>query len=241
MSTRDWVSWVYTRSAPGAAILLVCCSAGPRIWTFAGYKGRVSRTVLIVPLATSSELGDQRTGVILSDSSRLTASLRSCKYLAESWRDGRIACSDAFAEDSALSQVEQRFALDQPITSAIWMALRQRTGADTALLFRPESASASHEVNRDRFFAPLKGSSSQNDQMSCSSGTCVKTENRTELAYVVSAELIDMGTGRVLRTGIYSDSASRTVPRNLGYAEAPPSEALLVRILVKLGMGMLTD
>jgi hypothetical protein len=225
--------------------LLASCRPGPQIWTSPAYQPQALHTILLVPLATSSELGDQRTGVILSNPTRWTASTRACTYLASSWHDGSILCLDIpnIVDNPTLSRVEYSFALDQPITGDTWHALQASTGADAALLFRPEGADSAQDVSHRRMYpAPFgRAASSQNDVQSCPNRTCVATKNETELEYTVSARLVDMRTGRTLRTGSYSDSASRTVPRNLGYAEAPPSETLLVRIIVKLGARMLTD
>lgn len=69
----------------------------------------------------------------------------------------------------------------------------------------------------------------------------IQTKNQTELSYTVSAWLVDTQTGKALKSGIHCDDESRTVKRNLGFAEAPAAEPLLTRILVELSEKMLED
>lgn len=229
-----------TRTATCFALLFTSCGASPRIWTSPEYQPHALGGILVAPLATSGELGDLRTGVILSDATRWTANAQACTNLAASLPDRHVVCLDipTLARHPALSRIEHSFALDEPIATDTWWALRSSSGADLALLFRPENANSSQDVSHRRF---SRTAGSQNDVLSCPDGPCLLTKNETELEYLISARLVDMRTGRTLRTGSYSDRASRTVPRNLGYAEPPPSEILLVRIMVKLGSSMLAD
>ena len=67
------------------------------------------------------------------------------------------------------------------------------------------------------------------------------TVSNTELGYTVSASLVDMQSGALLKVGVHSASDSRKEPRNLGFAEPPPAAPLLERIMLALGEKLLAD
>src|SRR4051812_14210997 len=102
-----------------SACAVVGCGAGPQVKVTAQYRPDALRDtrVLIVPLAVSEELGDQRTGVILSDVARSAASDAACREMAEELGKHTIICLDrqTSARSPALSELERLFALDQPI------------------------------------------------------------------------------------------------------------------------------
>ena len=245
------------------ALALTSCGGGPQIQVTADYKPQtcVGQRVLLVPLAVSDDLGDQRTGVVLASDARSSASEAACSKLAQGWSKGTLICPpfDAEKKPSSLMDLEKAFALDAPVAPALWEALRGNFNADYALMFRPENVSSSNHVDRD---APSKDSPAARGAVVgaaalVSPGMLVgaligagansdrkpeaSTKSRTELNYTVSATLLDMRSGKVLKVGLNQGSAAQTVPRNLGYAEAPPVVPLLEKIMVPLGEEMLAD
>lgn len=229
-------------------------------WTFAlsGCGGPVIRgvpehqpealrgkRVLFVPLAISDELGDERTGVVLSNEARLVASEAACKRIAEEWSDGELVCLERarLAKSSSLSELQLLFARDRAIPLTLLRALRREYGTEFALLFRPESTASSQRVTQKRVLvsSPVAGLLPGGlglAAMVASAESRKVTTNRTELKYTVSASLVSMN-GKLLMVGVHSDSESHTVNRNLGYAEPPPIEPLLEGIMLELGEGML--
>lgn len=247
------------------ALTAAACGGGPQVKATPNYtpKACEGQRVLLVPIAVSDDLGDRRTGVVLSDNARRVASEATCTQLAKSWSKGTLVCPpfDVTGKPAALSELERAFALDAPVPPTVWQTLRGGFQADYALLFRPENVSASNQVERD---APAKG-----DTAAAARGFTVgvaalvspaalvgallggaaaserkpeaTTSNRTELNYTLSATLLDMRSGNVLKVGVNQGSAKRDVPRNLGYAEPPPIAPLLEEIMVPLGERMLDD
>jgi hypothetical protein len=67
------------------------------------------------------------------------------------------------------------------------------------------------------------------------------TFNETELSYIVSASLVDLQSGKLLRVGVHSGSAVREVRRNLGFAEPPPAAPILEDVMAELGEAVLDD
>lgn len=232
-------------SARCALALCAACSR-PEVRTAADFHpgSLLAAVVVVFPPAISNELGDERTGIVLSDLSRRAATQHFCAHAAQDRDEGRIVCA-AHAQNGkveAAAIVEQRLARALPIGVDSWRPIRRSTNADYALLFRPESVESAQQVSRDYEFVNLGRGQAGTHNLSCKRTLqCYATENETKKTYTISAFLIDMRTGKVVRSGLYSDSASRTVPRNLGFAEAPDAEPLLTDILTELGMAMLAN
>jgi hypothetical protein len=236
-----------------AVLCVVACGAAPQVKTTADYHPEALRDarVLMVPLAVSDELGDARTGIVLSDEARALASDGACKSMAEDSSARKIVCVDqqAVAHSPALTELERLFALDQPIPPELWQSVRQTSGAKHALLFRPESVSSSQDVSKE-----LKGSAGALVGGGAVLATSVlvsaiigvstihqETVTTTEVRYTLSASLVDMQSGQLLKVGVHSASDSRKVHRNLGFAEPPPAAPLLEKIMVALGEKVLDD
>ncbi|HWZ90716.1 MAG TPA: hypothetical protein VNW92_17770 [Polyangiaceae bacterium] len=236
-----------------SACLVTGCGAGPQVKATPQYKADSLRDarVLMIPLAVSDELGDARTGIVLSDQTRSLASDVACKSMAEETSERKIVCVDqqSIAHTPAFSELERRFALDQPIPASLWQSVREASGAKHALLFRPESVSSSNDVSRE-----LKGSAGAlvggGALLATSAFVSViigastiheATVSTTELRYTLSASLVDMQSGQLLKVGVHSASDSRKVGRNLGFAEPPPVAPILEKIMISLGEKVLAD
>lgn len=207
--------------------------------------------VLFVPLAVSDDLGDQRTGLVLSRGTRDLASANACSRVSKTWSDGTIACPThgTSAQSVDVVETQRRFALDEPITGELWERLRSSFHADYALLFRPESVSSTNEVSRKYATKDERMSLLMTEAIRVSPLAALITSERikpettseTELGYTISAVLVDIRTGKVLKVGVNSGSESKTVHRNLGYAEAPPAAPLLEKIVADLAEEVLSD
>lgn len=229
------------------------CGAAPQVTVTPDYQERVllGKRVIVVPLAVSDDLNDQRTGISLSAQTRDLASDSACHEIAEAWSQGMLLCpSDSRDSAATLAEIERLFALDQPIPDALWRDIRNSSRADHALLFRPEGVSSSQELSQETRSSggviiigsePAFATSAMVSAMLMASTTHRVTVNDTEIAYTLSASLIDMRSGKVLKVGIHSGSDSRTVERNLGFAEAPPAVPLLQEIMADLGVEVLDD
>ena len=233
-----WLPW----------IALLGCGASPRVQTTADYQpaGIGAQRVAFVPLAVTDELGDDRTGIVLSDWTRGLASTRACERISQD-REGRVVCFGApgVPRPPDLAEVERLFALDQPIPKHTWQKIRKASRADYALLFRPESVASSRSVNQElRGVGILVLHSPTTAIVSTilSAGMVRQVTARdTEVAYTLSASLVDLRSGKVLKVGVHSGSDSREVTRDLGYAEPPPAAPILEEIMVDLGEEVLED
>jgi hypothetical protein len=236
-----------TISTVFTAAVVLACREPPKIQSSADYHedALMGRIVLVVPLVTSSELGDDRTGVVLSDVARFGASAAFCTQAIKEYERGRIVCAneEQSRTQPALAELERQFAHAEPIAPATLHAVQNVFQVDFALLFRPEYARSSREVSRHWIPGGSLGSDgSHNDPRHCATtNTCVTTRNNTYTTYVVSSVLVDLRTGKTLRSGTLSDHASRTVGRDLGYAEPAPAEPVLKSIMIRLGLSMLGD
>lgn len=201
------------------------------------FRGKV---VLVLPLAVSGELGDERTGIVLTDQARFSASAVSCEHLARRTREVRIVCVNAELSKSEPSVVdlETQFALGKALKEETLSAVQRRFQADFVLLFRPEGVNSSREVVRLRPLIPSEGGS-QNDIYACSTNTCGATRHSTETTYVVSSELVELRSGTILKRSERAESAERTVGRNLGHGESAPVEPLLEKVMSELAESML--
>jgi hypothetical protein len=67
------------------------------------------------------------------------------------------------------------------------------------------------------------------------------TSSRTEITYTVSAALVELRTGKLLKVGVHSGSGSRNEEHYMGFAEAPPAVPILATIMSDLGDALLDD
>jgi hypothetical protein len=234
-------------------LLCAGCGGGPQVKTTADYRARAlaGSRVAFVPLAVSDDLGDKRTGIVLSARTRYYASAAACTRIAESWSDGKVVCLDprAAAQASVLAELERHFALDEPVPERVWQRVREVSGAKYAMLFRPESVSSSRESSEELIGSsgglvgsgPLLATSALVSLIIAGSTMHTVTVSDTELSYTVSASLVDIQSGKLLKVGVHSGADSHKTERQLGYAEAPPAAPILEGIMVGLGETLLDD
>jgi len=200
--------------------------------------------VLLVPLAVSDPLGDERTGIVLSDAARVSASAGACRRITEDRGDVEVVCVAA-QKSPVISELELLFARDQRIPSRVWAQLRSEYGTEYALLFRPESVQSSQQVGR---LGNVSGTSPDKPLATAIFVSSLfvnqdrtTTVNHTEISYTLSASLVRGVDGKLLKVGVHSGSASRLVEHNEGVAEAPAIEPLLESIMVDLTEDVLDD
>jgi hypothetical protein len=226
-----------------AGALLASCTSAVQVREAPIYRPELvnGRRVLFVPLATSSEFGDQRTDIVLSDSARLAASSAACRRVREGWTEGRLICLAAatMTNTPPLSRAVLLYALDQPIPVQTWSELRKATEAELALLFRPEQTFSAQDVTRE--LRLCVGGLEKARVVACGAHGGLWYTNETELIYAISGSLVDMRTGNQLKWGVDSRSASRTVQRDLGYAEGPAVQPMLEELMTELGKEMLEN
>ena len=228
-------------------IVAIGCG-GPQIQSLPDYDSNKleGHQLLVVPLAVSDELGDERTGVVLSYATAVSASRAACQRLGENTTSAGFVCPDtrATAKDSSVSKLQKLFALDEEVPLELLTSIRRASRADYALLFRPESVSSSREVSKtiQGKGAFLVGGSGGTLAVSglvsallVGASTRYVRQGTTDVEYTLSGALIDLQSGKLLRVGVHSDGASRTVNRDLGYAEPPATAPLLEDIMVTLG------
>ncbi|MGC4087102.1 MAG: hypothetical protein QM756_04200 [Polyangiaceae bacterium] len=214
-------------------------------------RALVGKGVLLVPLAISSDAGDQRTGVVLSQGVRTAASKATCANVATSWSAGRVLCpgdakGDAKGDaESALNEVERLFALDEGIPAELWARVRSSSGADHVLLFRPERAglsqSAPSELPCTQTSAAGLGTAALVSALICSGSTTSAAKSPTEITYVISASLVDVQSGKLLKVGVHSGSDAGSGVPDLSDTELPAAASVLERIMTSLSEQLLTD
>src|SRR4051812_17918169 len=77
-----------------AGVITIGCGGGPQVRATPDFHAGALQhgKVLFVPLAVSEELGDERTGIVLSDATRALASESACKNVVESVNDPALVC-----------------------------------------------------------------------------------------------------------------------------------------------------
>ena len=114
-----------SRELECAALTLLVACGGPQVRPMADYRSGVleGKRVLLVPLAVSDPLGDERTGIVLSDAARLRASAAACQRIAQDQDDTKIVCGET-GKSQAIAELELLFARDQQIPARLWMRIR---------------------------------------------------------------------------------------------------------------------
>ena len=108
------------------------------------------------------------------------------------------------------------------------------------LLFRPESAEATQDIEQ----ATIDSDNTAVSTSTIVSGTHaapVQTTNETERTYTISASLFDLRSGKRLKRGMHSGSASRTEKHYAGIAPAPDAVPLLADIMTDLARALLEE
>jgi hypothetical protein len=159
--------------------------------------------------------------------------------MAQTWIRGSIICF-VTNDKAPISELEMLFAKDQSIPTRVWQSVHAQSKADLMLLFRPESADATQELEQAKL---------DSDNTAVSTSTIVsgvyaapiQTTNETERTYTISATLFDLRTGKPLKRGVHSGSASRTVKNYSGIAPAPDAVPLLADLMTDLAGALLED
>jgi hypothetical protein len=204
--------------------MLVAC--GSRLHCFQSAAGFAAvelrnQPVLLLPVAVTDELGDDRTGIVLDLHSRKEAAKLACGSAADIRDDVPIMCFDDPAvvpSHAVVRDVLIQFARDVPISPERWGEVARSTGARFALLFRPEDVKASRTVTTlgvDETEKEFLNRQPSNGPMGVNPRQLVTT-TRT---YTLLCELVDLRTGRVARAAIRSAGGSTST-------QEPPSASL---------------
>jgi hypothetical protein len=200
------------------------------------------RKVAFIPLATSDENQDQRSGLVLRKETRLTAGRNACSTVAADRDEMSIRCNnEQLWELPLVAEVQRRFALDQPIEMRMWQDLRAASNSDYLLIFRPESASSSRAARPHGVVVAGAGTpilaTTAIVSLIVAADSKVVTNNVAEVTYTVSASLVDLRTGRLLRVGVYSASDIYDV----GMGQGAPVGSILERLMTDLGRWVLYE
>jgi hypothetical protein len=220
-----------------ALVLVAACAGAPVVRTLPEFREAAlkGKRVAFLRLAVSDDLGDARTGIVMSARTRTLATQGACESVSQQWDVGRVVCliPDEGLRSGELLELERLYAEARPVPPSLLTAIQTSTKSDFILLFRPESVGSVQEISQSP--------GSRNDFWRYSGGSTIRTENETELSYTVSALLIDLETMKPVRGGQHSGNASRTVKNNVGFAAAPPAASLLAEIMSELGKAVLED
>jgi hypothetical protein len=194
------------------------------------------QTVLLLPIAVTDDYGDERTGIVLDHESREQAARLACRSGAGLRADVRIVCFDepsVAPSSSDLRDISTQFAKAAPISADSSRKIARVTGARFALLFRPESVSASQKVrpgpSADPLMVALFGKQLNRPEQVEPRGSV-----KTTRVYTLSSELVDLRDGRVVRAAVRRREASTSS------LEAPPASQQLHAIMHDL-IGDLLD
>jgi hypothetical protein len=149
-------------------------------------------------------------------------------------------------DEDPISQIELLFAKNQKIPNEVLRTLHSESKADFVLLFRPESVLATQELSQQKL-TDTGSPGPQNTAVPTStivSGVHTapfQTTNETERSYKLSAALVDLQTGKELKYGEYSGTASRTEKNYAGVAPALDAEPLLADLMTALARALLDE
>jgi hypothetical protein len=215
--------------------LPLAAACGPRAVfnsapTFHGDTLR-SQRVLVLPVAVSSDYTDDRTGMSLDGTTRTEATQRACRSAP---RGGAIVtCFDdpSVASAAALSEViMSAFAHDQPVAAFRWTELGQKTGASFAVLFRPESQSAVYHESHADWVDPAPSGNLVQDWIS----SAMRGNPYMEHGYTISAILVDLRSGAIVRAGSQSREAPDPKDTSIDFDARPLVYAILKDLLTGL-------
>jgi hypothetical protein len=229
-------------------VLVGGCASSPVVRSLPEFRESAlrGRRVAFVRLAVSDDLGDARTGIVMSARTRTLATLSACASVSRTWSAGRVTClvpSDG-EPTAELLELERFYAEDRPVRRSLLRTIHANTKSDFIVLFRPESVETEQHISQWKALKLIPNSAGPVETtagMDLPRAQSVHTRNETELSYTVSAVLVDLRIMKPLRGAVHSRSASRTVKRNVGFAEAPSAAPLLAEIMSELGDAVLDD
>jgi hypothetical protein len=237
------------------SVLMVSCAAAPSVMSAPGFKVRALRRapVLIMPLATSSELGDDRTGVVLRNQSLLDAYKSMCEHAREDLTVIQVQCA---YDASAAARPSMRalmldFAHDRPPARTTLAALNATSGVRYVLLFRPESVDATRsQTAPDAYLQAVATTPAQDPTFASALGQSIGYGLGqlvasalgvpaggvvTSRRYTVSAVLLDLVQGTAARFGAHS---ARGVKQGESYPEPAP---ILAEAMYELADAIIED
>jgi hypothetical protein len=230
--------WAVPMSALGRAALVCAlstlhCASRAKIQSSPNFSGAQLKTqsVLILPIAVSSDFSDDRTGIVLDRDTREEATKLACRSASGIRADVVVTCFDdpILGHSSRLADgIMLQFAHDQPIDNDRLRELAQNTGARFAVLFRPESVTASHRgpSTPPIYNAPVQLPPASTVAQASANTLAVgaasvflaaldvagsPSASTTTRGYTLSAALVDLRTIAVVRAGSQSGEASVTV------------------------------
>lgn len=150
MRKRLMYSLVLTWSLVHLAAHIGGCKASAAVQKRPGFEVSELREkqIVLMPLAITSDLGDDRTGIVLDYGSVRDSGMAACEHARESFAHVTIKCfhdRSLIASRPVLNDLLLRFARNQPIPAQTCQALSKGSGAAFALLFRPERVTATRE------------------------------------------------------------------------------------------------
>jgi hypothetical protein len=234
---RRWASLGAVCSLVGAS-----CGSGAKFQSDPKFSGASmqSRAVLVLPIAVTDELGDDRTGIVLDRESRHRATRLACNSAVELREDVHIVCfdrSDLASVAPLLRSILLDYARDQPTSAERWHELARRTGAGYVLLFRPEDVRASQSVSKPSgpwSVAVVAPSVPLVVVIPAAEGAGPHVASvSTTRAYTLSSSLVDLREGKVVRTGVHSRKDSTAT------ADPPEASQHLHAIMRDLMKGLL--
>jgi hypothetical protein len=194
--------------AMAVAATLAACRSGLHCFTSAESFRRADlkdQAILLLPVAVTDELGDDRTGIVLDRSSRHRAARLACDAGPKIREDVRIVCFDdpSIAASPALRDVYTQFARDVPISLERLHEIARSSGASFALLFRPEDVHASTRVTRFPDWRPFEPAPSAHNP---------RASITTTRTFTLLGQLVDLRSGQVVRAAMRSSTGSTDTP-----------------------------
>ena len=237
--------WIGPLLAVGFALQGLACASGasrPKIQRSPHFQSSqlTGTTVLVLPIAVTDDLGDERTGIVLGRGSRESAAKAACQSVAQARKDLRVVCFEELrtGADAASARVALEFALGHEVPPPLLQSLAQASQAQFVLLFRPEKVGAGQDIS-DRYSA---GDALQAGivGMLLASAARGGPQRKITRGYTVSGVLIDLRSGRPAGAGIHAgeETTSSSAERKLGHAEVPPAARLLAEIQSDLAVSL---
>ena len=158
-----------------------------------------------------------------------------CRSASEAEPDLALTCFDSPTVSTAIpvsDAIQAQFTRDQPVARERWLELGQRTGADFAVLFRPESVTASRGISVTGSRAARMGAAVGGlvGGLIMASGGPMFVRTR---GYTLSAVLVDLRVAKEVRAAVRSRDASSDENTEL------PVSYLLHDIMKDLLVGLL--
>src|SRR5688500_55956 len=104
-------------------VLVAGCARSPVVRTLPGFRESAlnGKRVAFARLAVSDDLGDARTGIVMSARTRTLATRSACEAVSQTWDAGRVVCllPDTGEPTGALLELERIYAQDRPIPPSL--------------------------------------------------------------------------------------------------------------------------